>query len=149
MRYIDNVHTTKQLKKYLWRTLTLKITLSSNFARWGSPVRIWSTIAAFDWLRKFRVIIPFFFFFLLDQRPQSYARDIYSFTLLGECCAQDTYFTYWIYASLCSLRGIVFVEISSFNFHLKKPMKSKELLEAGHLNSLIILTIINSLFSRR
>ena len=28
-------------------------------------------------------------------------------------------------------------------------MKSKELLEAGHLNSLIILTIINSLFFTR
>ena len=28
-------------------------------------------------------------------------------------------------------------------------MKSKELLEAGHLNSLIILTIINSLFFAR
>ena len=45
--------------------------------------------------------------------------------------------------------GIVFVEISSFNFHLKKPMKSKELLEAGHLNSLLILTISNSLFFTR
>ena len=45
--------------------------------------------------------------------------------------------------------GLFLSRYLSFNFHLKKPMKSKELLEAGHLNSLIILTIINSLFSRR